>query len=121
MTTHRGTDLSGKERFALGCCSENRAEPSERSLLPLPRMRGNAMSALVRRARLGLTASESLRSVAVYGDSIVAEPATSACDSSCLVGITVLLGSGLAVTAGPADVELVASAESNEMTTDDIL
>jgi hypothetical protein len=33
----------------------------------------------------------------------------------------VLLGSGLAVTAGPADVELVASAEPDEMTTDDVL
>jgi hypothetical protein len=33
----------------------------------------------------------------------------------------VLLGSGLAVTAGPADVELVTSAEPKEMTADDVL
>lgn len=42
-------------------------------------------------------------------------------DASWLVRVAVLLGSGLAVTAGPADVELVASAEPKEMTTDDAL
>jgi len=42
-------------------------------------------------------------------------------DASWLVRVAVLLGSGLAVTAGPADVELVASAEPKEMTTDDVL
>jgi hypothetical protein len=33
----------------------------------------------------------------------------------------VLLGSGLAVTARPADVEVITSAEPKEMTTDDVL
>jgi hypothetical protein len=37
-----------------------------------------------------------------------------------LVRVAVLLGCGLAVTAGPADVELVASTEPSKMTTDDV-
>jgi hypothetical protein len=42
-------------------------------------------------------------------------------DASCSVRVAALRGSGLAVTTGPAHVELVASAEPNEMTTDDVL
>ena len=41
-------------------------------------------------------------------------------DAFWLVRVAVLLGCGLAVSAGPADVELVASAEPKEMTTDDV-
>jgi hypothetical protein len=37
------------------------------------------------------------------------------------IRVAALLGSGLSVTAGPAHVELVASAEPNEMATDDVL
>src|SRR6185437_1883476 len=40
---------------------------------------------------------------------------------SCSAHVAVLLGSGLAVGAGPAHVELVASAEPNEMATYDVL
>ena len=50
-------------------------------------------------------------------------PTWPACDrdASWLARVAVLLGSGLAVTAGPADVELVTSAEPKEMTADDVL
>ena len=44
---------------------------------------------------------------------------TLACPRS--IRVAALLGSGLAITAGPAHVELVASAEPNEMATDDVL
>lgn len=42
-------------------------------------------------------------------------------DACCSVRVAVLLGSGHALTAGPAHVEFVASAEPNEMATDDVL
>jgi hypothetical protein len=42
-------------------------------------------------------------------------------NASCSIRVAVLVGSGLAVTARPAHVELVASAEPNEMATDDVL
>jgi hypothetical protein len=41
-------------------------------------------------------------------------------DACCSVRVAVLLGSGHALTAGPAHVEFVASAEPNEMATDDV-